>query len=113
MDHRHGSALAEEAQMKYRGGRLERLVGATGKLKPGEMICVVKDHSTLYTAYRPPRRRDESPVAYHRRTKGVTDDNFTRRWHGWYYCNPAHCKHRWRSKAERDKHLDAAYAMLS
>lgn len=113
MDRRHGTTLAEEAQMKYRGGIVERLSGATGPLKPGEMICVVKGTSSLYTVYRPPRRRDESPVAYFRRTKGVTDDNFTRRWRGWYYCNPAHCKHRWRSKAERDEHLDMAYAALS
>jgi hypothetical protein len=98
--------------MKYRGGTVERFVGATGPLKPGESICVVKKDSRLYTVYRPPRRPDESPVAYYRRT-GVVDDNFARRWHGWYYCNPAHCKSRWRSKAERDKHLDAAYAVLS
>lgn len=112
MDRRHGSVLAEEAQMKYRGGRLERLVGATGKLKPGESICVIKNHSTLFTVYRPPRRLDESPVAYYRRT-GCVGNNFTRRWHGWYYCNPAHCKRRWRSKAERDEHMDAAYAILA
>lgn len=112
MDRRHGAALAEEAQVKYRGGVIERFLGTTGPLKPGEMICVAKDGSRLYTVYRPPRRHDESPVAYYRRT-GVVDDNFTRRWHGWYYCNPAHCKSRWRSKAERDEHLDMAYAALS
>ena len=97
--------------MKYRGGTVERLSGATGPLKPGELICVVYKDSRLYTVYRPPRRADESPVAYYRRT-GVVDDNFTRRWHGWHYCNPAHCKSRWRAKAERDKHLDMAYAIL-
>lgn len=61
---------------------------------------------------KPKRRADESPVQYYRRTKCV-DDHFTRRWHGWYYCNPAHCKRRWRSKKERDKHLDGAYSILS
>jgi hypothetical protein len=85
------------------------------KLKPGTMTSIERDtpygRSTLYDCYRPPRGRDESPVAYYRRT-GVVDDNFTRRWHGWYYCNPAHCKHRWRSKRERDKHMGCAYAIL-
>lgn len=60
----------------------------------------------------PKRRRNESPVQFYNRTKCV-DDRFTDRWHGWYYCNPAHCKSRWLSKAERDKHLDMAYAALS
>lgn len=61
---------------------------------------------------RPKRRANESPIQYYLRTKCV-DDNFTRRWHGWYYCNPAHCRNRWRSKKKRDEHLDAAYAILS
>jgi hypothetical protein len=98
--------------MKYRGGTVVRYLGLLGPLKPGEAICIVKGRRKLYTVYRPPRRSNESPAAYYRRT-GVVDDNFTRRWHGWYYCNPAHCKHRWRSKAERDEHLDSAYAILS
>jgi len=59
---------------------------------------------------KPKRRRDESPVQYYNRTKRA--DRFTDRWRGWYYCNPAHCKQRWRSKAERDKHLEMAYACL-
>src|ERR1019366_5942892 len=112
MDHRHGSPLAEEAKVKYRGGVIERFLGTTGPLKPGEMICVVKAGSRLYTVYRPPRPREESPVQYYART-GTVDNNFTRRWHGRHYCNPAHCKSRWRSKAERDEHLDMAYAILA
>ena len=99
--------------MKYLGGTVERFLGTNGPLKPGEIICVVKVGSRLYTVYRPPRHRNESPVAYYRRTKGVTDDHFTDKWRGWYYCNPAHCKSRWRSKAERNEHLDMAYAALS
>lgn len=101
--------------MKYRGGTVERLdKNATGPLKPGESIMIDDGKGGhLYTVYRPPRHRDESPVAYYRRTKGVVDDRFADKWHGWYYCNPAHCKHRWRSKAERDEHLDMAYAILA
>ena len=84
----------------------------TGPLQAGEDIVIETATGNRYTVYRPPRRRDESPVAYYRRTKCV-DDNFTRGWRGWYYCNPAHCKRRWRSRAERDEHLDMAYAILS
>jgi hypothetical protein len=67
--------------------------------------------STLYTNWRPPRRRDENPIQYRKRT-GCVDDNYLRRHQGWYYCNPAHCKRRWRNKAERDKHAGIAYAIL-
>lgn len=61
---------------------------------------------------KPKRRRDESPVDYYKRTQCV-DDNFTARWRGRYYCNPAHCHQTWASKKERDNHLDGAYAILS
>lgn len=87
-------------------------------LKPGTM-CAFKlerhadgQESTLYDVYRPPRRRNESPVQYYRRTKTV-DNNYTRGHRGWYYCNPAHCSNRWRKKAERDEHLQRAYAALA
>ena len=60
----------------------------------------------------PKRRRAESPVQYYNRT-GAVDDNFTQCWRGWYYCNPAHCKSRWRSKAKRDEHMGGAYAALA
>jgi hypothetical protein len=86
-------------------------------LEPGTAIAITRDadagrgQSTLYTVYRPPRRRDESPVAYYRRTECV-DDRFTHRHKGRYYCNPAHCSRSWRSKTERDKHLEMAYGIL-
>jgi hypothetical protein len=67
--------------------------------------------SCLYTAWRPPRRRNESPIQYRKRT-GCVDDNFTRRHNGCYYCNPAHCSLRWRSKAKRDEHMAGAYGIL-
>lgn len=72
----------------------------------------LEDGSTLFGSYRPPRRRGESPIRYYRRTKCV-DDNYTRKHRGWFYCNPAHCSHRWRKKAERDEHLERAYGALA
>lgn len=84
-------------------------------LEPGESICVetVEEHgrSYLYTVYRPPRRKNESPIRYYTRT-GCVDDSYYHRWHGQYYCNPAHCRKRWKNKKERDAHLDMAYAIL-
>ena len=84
-------------------------------LPAGTSICteVETPHgiSHQYDTHRPPRRRDESPVAYYRRTKCV-DDHYTHRHNGWYYCNPAHCGLRWRDKGRRDEHLKGAYAML-
>jgi hypothetical protein len=71
----------------------------------------LSDGSTLYDTYRPPRRRNENPIQYYRRTKCV-DDNFTHVHKGWYYCNPAHCQRRWRDRAERNEHLDQAYRVL-
>jgi len=59
----------------------------------------------------PARHRTESPVAYYKRTKCV-DARYLYKHNGWYYCNPAHCKHRWRNKAERDEHLEKAYRIL-
>lgn len=85
------------------------------RLEPGTSIAITRDtdagRSTLYTVYRPPRRRDESPVQYYRRTDCV-DDRFAHRHRGRYYCNPAHCHRSWKSKAERDKHLEMAYGAL-
>ena len=85
--------------------------------KPGETIIITKKDrrgrtiSTLFTVYRPPRRRGESPIDYYKRTKCV-DDNYARRHKGRYYCNPAHCSHTWANKALRDEHLKVAYAAL-
>jgi hypothetical protein len=76
-----------------------------------ELVHDGEHHGTLYDVHRPPRHRYESPLMYYRRTKTV-DENYTRGWRGWYYCNPAHCKNRWRSKAERDEHLKMAYRIL-
>jgi hypothetical protein len=85
-------------------------------LEPGTLIAITRlepcsGRSTLYTVYRPLRRRDESPVQYHKRT-GVVDDRFTYRHRGRYYCNPAHCSRSWVDRAERDVHLKAAYSVL-
>ena len=86
------------------------------ELKAGESIKVVRKEyggeSTLYTCYRPPRRKDESPIQYYKRT-GCVDDRYQFRHKGLYYCNPAHCRKTWKNKKKRDEHLDMAYAMLS
>jgi len=81
------------------------------KLKPGTSISITRGPSTTYTVYRPPRRRDESPVQYYRRTKCCPDD-FQRGHKGRFYCNPAHCSRSWESKAARDKHLGIAHDIL-
>jgi len=125
MDHRHGSALAEETQMKRLDFKVIQIgygwywIGRNGKRSRSFTTEHGAQTDYFSTATRlgsrfdlPKRRRSESPVQYYTRT-GAVDDNFTRRWRGWYYCNSAHCKHRWRSKAERDEHLDMAYAALS
>lgn len=59
----------------------------------------------------PKRLKDESPVEYYERT-GCVDDRFTHKHKGFYYCNPAHCKSRWKNKKHRDSHLEMAYAAL-
>jgi hypothetical protein len=92
---------------------------ALRKIETAQQICVTREsrslhgteHSSLYTTWRPPRRRNESPIQYRKRTKCV-DDNFTARYKGHYYCNPAHCKLRWKSKAKRDEHMASAYGIL-
>jgi len=83
------------------------------ELKSGDNIIIVSDNgrSTLFTCYRPPRKRTESPVQYYNK-HGVVDDHYTRVHNGYYYCNPAHCNHRWTNKAKRDEHLSGAYRML-
>lgn len=81
-------------------------------LKPGDTMVVKDGKSTLFTVYRPPRPRAESPIQYYKRTKCVPD-NYHHIHKGRYYCNPAHCSRSWRSKPERDKHLVGAYAALS
>lgn len=63
------------------------------------------------TFYKPTRRRDESPVDYHKRT-GCAPNDFMKAFKGKFYCNPAHCHRAFTSKAERDKHVDLAYAAL-
>ena len=86
------------------------------ELKAGESIVVVKKEgngtSYLYTVHRPPRRKDESPVQYYKRTGGTVDNRYYFRHKGRYYCNPAHCKRSWTNKKLRDEHLDMAYAIL-
>jgi hypothetical protein len=78
-------------------------------------ISITRDtpqgRATLFTAYRPPRHRDETPIQYYKRTKCVDDHHFHVH-KGWYYCNPAHCKRRWRNKTERDRHAVGAYGAL-
>jgi hypothetical protein len=82
------------------------------RLEPGTSLAITTGPSTVYTCWRPPRHRGESPVAYYKRTK-VVDDNYMRGHKGRYYCNPAHCSRSWKSKAERDEHLGCAHAILS
>ena len=83
------------------------------ELKAGESITVVDktEGCTLYTVYRPPRRKDESPIQYYRRT-GCVDGRYQFKYRGRYYCNPAHCGRTWTDKKKRDEHLDMAYAIL-
>jgi hypothetical protein len=59
----------------------------------------------------PVRRRFESPVDYYKRTHSV-DACYHFVYKGRYYCNPAHCSQSWTDKAERDAHLEKAYAIL-
>jgi hypothetical protein len=81
------------------------------ELKAGESIVVVNGNSSLYTVYRPPRRKNESPIQYYKRT-GCVDNRYYFRHQGRYYCNPAHCRQTWTNKKKRDEHLDMAYAIL-
>jgi hypothetical protein len=81
------------------------------ELKAGESIVVVNGNSSLYTVYRPPRRKNESPIQYYKRT-GCVDNRYYFRHQGRYYCNPAHCRQTWKDKKKRDEHLDMAYAIL-
>lgn len=102
--------------VKHTHHRWEEVKSYRG-LPPGTAICTERYEdgklvSASHDCYRPPRRKDESPVEYYRRTKCV-DDNFDRRHKGRYYCNPAHCSRSWTRKAARDEHLDAAYAILA
>ena|SRR5271157_1695079 len=105
--------------MKYKGTiyRLgEKTPAKVSELKPGESITVIQKEahgvSTLFTVYRPPRRKDESPIQYYKRT-GCVDDRYYIKHDGRYYCNPAHCRKTWTDKKKRDEHLDMAYAALS
>jgi hypothetical protein len=81
------------------------------ELKAGESIVVVNGNSSLYTVYRPPRRKNESPIQYYKRT-GCVDNRYYFRHQGRYYCNPAHCRVTWKDKKKRDEHLGMAYAIL-
>lgn len=107
--------------MKYKG-TIYRLIDRRNEhpvkpseLEAGESIKVVQKgkcgESTLYTCYRPPRPKNESPIQYYKRT-GCVDDRYQSRHNGRYYCNPAHCRNTWVSKKTRDAHLDMAYAIL-
>lgn len=86
------------------------------ELKPGESIWVITEdethHSALSTVYRPPRHRNESPIQYFKRTDGVVDNRYLHKHKDYYYCNPAHCKGRWKDKKKRDAHLDSAWNLL-
>ncbi len=87
------------------------------ELRAGESIRVVTEEgkfgtSTLFTVYRPPRRKDENPIQYYKRT-GCVDNRYYFKHNGLYYCNPAHCRKTWTNKKKRDEHLDMAYAALS
>ena len=104
--------------MKYKGGTVYRIrddkrPAKLSELRAGESIKVVSDDglTTLYTVYRPPRRKDESPIQYYKRT-GCVDDRYQFRHNGRYYCNPAHCRKTWTDKKKCDEHLDMAYAIL-
>jgi len=94
----------------YRLGGNRRVKAS--ELKAGESIVVVNGNSSLYTVYRPPRRKNESPIQYYKRT-GCVDNRYYFRHQGRYYCNPAHCRATWKSKRKRDEHLDMAYAILA
>jgi hypothetical protein len=52
-----------------------------------------------------------TPPAYYRKHRACPDD-YQKKINGRFYCNPAHCARSWKSKAERDKHLDMAYSLL-
>lgn len=108
--------------MKYEGtiyrigDRREEHPVKPSELKAGESIKVVSTEgrfgvTTTYTVYRPPRRKDESPIQYYKRT-GCVDNRYQSRHAGRYYCNPAHCRKTWVDKKKRDEHLDMAYAIL-
>src|SRR5277367_3329132 len=93
----------------YRLGEARRVKAA--QLRAGESIVVVKtddrgNSSYRYTVHRPPRRKDESPIQYYKRTGGVVDNRYQSRHKGRYYCNPAHCRKTWTDKKKRDEHLD-------
>ncbi len=109
-------ALIGETYSKGNGFSWQTITLAQMKrLPPGTSLAITRDtpagRSTLYTCWRPPRPRGESPVAYYKRTK-VVDDRFTHCHKGRYYCNPAHCSRSWTNKKERDAHLKSAYAIL-
>lgn len=80
-------------------------------LEPGTSIAITCGPSTIYTVYRPPRRRGESPPQYFKRTR-CCPDNFAHIHKGRFYCNPAHCSTSWKSRKTRDAHLNRAYAIL-
>lgn len=106
---------------EYREGTIYRLGNdrvpvKVSELKPGESIVIHKTHSDgtksyLYTVYRAPRHKNESPIEYYKRT-GCVDDRYYFKHNGRYYCNPAHCRKTWTNKKNRDEHLDRAYAIL-
>jgi hypothetical protein len=60
---------------------------------------------------KPKRPAKMTPPAYYRKHRACPDD-YQKKINGRFYCNPAHCSRSWKSKAERDKHLDMAYSLL-
>lgn len=96
------SVLNSEHDVKY---FKERLASAEAGLKRAKHSLKNEKQRLI------PRGRDESPIKYYGRT-GQVGDNYTSRFKGYYYCNPAHCSCRWKSEAQRDEHLERAYGAL-
>jgi len=81
------------------------------KLGAGDNLTYRGGGRTIYTVYRPPRPKNQSPVSYYRQ-HGVVDKRFSHIHKGRYYCNPAHCSRSWKRKDKRDTHINMAYAIL-
>jgi hypothetical protein len=92
-------------------------VDRTGKkLTIGDSICIKREYasgrmSSLFQIFRGKRPKNMSPVQFYKKYRVVPDD-YTAVHNGRYYCNPAHCSLSWKTRKQRDEHLDGAYAML-
>lgn len=93
-----------EAKSEY-GRLLEEVASAKKRVERCEEFVRIERQRLI------PRKRTESPIQYYRRTHQVIDSCF-HRFNGHYYCNPAHCSAKFRSKKNRDAHLTAAYGVL-